>query len=172
MARVHTVRHLKWVRELPAASPPPFPKPRRLKGSKAAGIAYERKFGRALPGLACGTPFEKFKLHSGIWLEFADGRKEGWAQPDFFLLPPEDSNPLHPDFGLILETKLSINARGWQQLEKLYLPLLRHLYKIDFKLILVCKNLRPGFSEYPILDSVEPLARDLPDKSIWQWLGR
>lgn len=164
------VRKIIRLEEVALASSNPYPAPRKLKGSKAAGIAYERKFGRLLPELISQTPFSAHGIHQAVWLEFTDATGKGFAQPDFFLLPPADS-VLGPDFGIILETKLSINTRGWFQLEKLYLPLLRKLYKIDFKLVLVCKNMRPGFSEYPMLDAVEPLVRDLPEKSVWQWLG-
>lgn len=164
------VRKIKGLVSAEFATTPPFPAPRRLKGSKAAGLAYERKFGKALPDLLRDSPFGEHKIQGGRWLEFEDSAGKGFAQPDFFLLPP-GGDVLAPDFGLIFENKLSINTRGWYQLEKLYLPLLRHIYRIDFKLVLVCKNLRPGFSEYPILDVIQPLTRDLPQKSIWHWMG-
>lgn len=164
------VRKIIGLEEAGLAQASPYPVPRKLKGSKAAGLAYERKFGKALPGILEGTPFAQHSIHAGQWIEFRDAAGAGFAQPDFYLLPPLDSILL-PDFGIILETKLSINTRGWFQLEKLYLPLLRKIYRIDFKLILVCKNMRPGFSEYPMLDVIEPLVRDTPAKSVWQWLG-
>jgi len=166
MSGVRRIKDLKWVE---VSKTNPFPAPRRLKGSKAAGIAFERKFGKALPGLLQGTPFHAHSVHPGIWLEFEDGSGKGFAQPDFFLLPPE-GDILQPQYGIIFETKLSINTRGWFQLEKLYRPLLRKLYGVDFKLVLVCKNLRPGFSEYPLLDCIDTLTTELPEKSIWQWL--
>lgn len=163
----HIVRGLK---EVNLAETAPWPKPKRLTGAKAAGLAFERKLGKALPGILASSPFSDFQICQGVWLEFQDSSGRGFAQPDFFLLPPTDSI-LAPQFGLLLECKLSLTARGWMQMEKLYLPLLRRLYRIDFKMIQVCKNLRPGFTQYPILDCIEPLSRDIESKSIWQYLG-
>lgn len=161
------VRKIEKLSRVALATVNPFPTPRRLKGSKAAGLAYERKFAKALPSLVKGTPLERHTVLWGQWLEFLDCNGKGFAQPDFFLLPPDAIG-----VGYILETKLSLNTRGWYQLEKLYNPLLSMLYpKVEWKLIQVCKNMRPGFAAYAVLDLFDPLNSPIPEVGIWHWTG-
>ena len=124
--RKRTIRGLRWVR--PAATAPhPPPSPRR--GAKLKGIQWENRVARELQsvwGPKC--------LH-GQWLEFEDSNGRGYAQPDFILQGQ--------DHVLCVEAKLSwIEAE--RQVLGLYAPLLRELYELPVRSVVVVKYLRPG----------------------------
>lgn len=162
------VRKIVMLQEVEIAKTNPYPKPRRLKGAKAAGIAFERKFHRALPSLLKDSAFEKHDIRAGEWLEYTDRYGKGYAQPDFYLLPPKDSGLA----GIIIETKLSLNTRGFFQLEQLYYPLLCKLYPdVEWKKLQVCKNMKPGFGEYPQLPLAKPFHSEVPDLGIWHYIS-
>ena len=138
-ARLGTVRQLEAPR--PSSDPGsdlrrtrdfdslPFPRPKRLRGSKARGMTYERKFQRmvssSLPSIA--------QWHHNQWIEFEDTIGHGFAQPDSYLVLKSRI--------ICFECKLTETLSGYSQLSGLYAPLLREIYSRPIILILACKNL-------------------------------
>lgn len=141
------VENLKWAQY---AARSPWPKPRRVRGKKAAGLRYERLLGEELARR--GLEFEH-----GPWIEFEDSHGRGFAQPDFLV------------FGeghwTLLEAKLSQTPTAFAQLFGLYLPLLCLLHpQVQIVPVQVCRNLRQGG------DVVEDFLGANPGAT-WHWLG-
>lgn len=92
----------------------------RLRGSKAKGIAYERRVQRKLKemvregSLSCS-------LFPSQWIEFYDENGRGWAQPDIY--------GVGEDWVLLVECKLTQQEWGYAQMNNLYRPLLEWIYK-------------------------------------------
>lgn len=142
------IKDLLWVT---LSEKSPWSKSRaRLRGAKARGRAYENKFGvwlerQNLPGT----------LFAHQWLAFEDENGVGYAQPDYFIL--------RPDNVLLLECKLSQVDSAWDQLELLYAPLLGHLFSRPCIPVQVCKNLRAT-------DGVVTSIMDARPGSVFHWL--
>lgn len=133
--------------EILSARPKVIPASRNLSGSRAAGKAYEKKFGRELS--------RRYKdVHVGKWLKFQDLRGMGLAQPDFYI-PTQN-------MVVLFECKLSERLEAWDQLD-FYGTLLEHLYERPVARIQVCKHLTY---------TTKPVRRfeDLKDRSVFHWL--
>ena len=100
-------------------------KPKKVKGLKAKGLAYERRVGRWLMANYDGA-------ERADWISYFDNNGIGKAQPDFLIK--------RPDFILCLEVKLKENTTGYTQLEKLYIPLLKHIYRKPIYGMLICAH--------------------------------
>lgn len=86
--------------------------------SAIKGLRFERAIGRALAPLAREWDGHLF---SGQWLRFLiAGRGWDWAQPDHYVVLE--------DRVLLLECKLSAAQEPWNQIERVYGPLLAELY--------------------------------------------
>jgi hypothetical protein len=96
-------------------------------------LAYEKKLGKKLDRLI-KTGKLSGRLFSKHWFHFEDQNGPGWAQPDFFILEPGRVT--------CFEAKLTQTTAAWDQLEKLYRPLLEFTFKRPVRSIQVCKNLR------------------------------
>ena len=96
--------------------------------SAAEGLRYERAVAAHMASLG-------FKVKHGQWIKFRDSRGVSYCQPDVLLLPEEKSRIL------LLEAKLTQNAEGEVKLEKLYVPLVRALYRLPVFPILIFKNI-------------------------------
>lgn len=138
-------------------SEPPRHPVKRLRGAKARGLTFERKFIR----------FLKRSLPQGViypnqWIKFLDANGRGYAQPDVFLLFKERI--------VLFECKLTENLSAQRQLLHLYEPLLFHIYARPVVKIQVCKNLRSGLRRIEI--SSLPSAIQTKSSSVltWQWL--
>jgi len=127
----------RWVSGLVEARPCGRPKGMpvsRPRGTKAQGLAYERKLASALP-----------LAKHGQWFEFVDQNGNGYCQPDLFL-----------DLGeviLVLECKLRWTLEGHMQVQHLYKPVLERAFGKPVFGGVVCKLLVAGA---PVV-----LARDL-----------
>jgi len=130
MAKPRILKGLKWAA---VADRNPYPGPRRLKGSAAAGIAFQNKVSQFLQGQIDRKLLEG-KLYSDLWLMFEDSKGNGFAQPDHFILQPEQI--------VLFECKLSQNSVAWTQMDLLYKPLLEHLFKRPVLGIQVFKRMR------------------------------
>lgn len=119
------VRGLLWAQECPRG---PFGPQKRKKGAKARGLAFEKEVGRALPSPSHWA--------YNPWFQFADGSGMGYAQPDYVLRTKSEV--------LVLECKLTDTLEAYDQLGKLYLPILEHVYGLPVYGIVVAKALRPG----------------------------
>lgn len=127
--------------------PSAVPQARRLRGARAAGVAYERKFGRFLAKLFPA-------VESGRWIRFADQKGLGLAQPDHFV-------PLAS--GVILfECKLSETPQAWSQLA-FYSELLASCFGLPVIEVQVCKHLT--VTRDPVRD-----IRAVRHRSVMHWL--
>lgn len=146
------VKNLAWA----FLSPKPLFQPKRLRGARARGLAYERKVGRHLEQLLAQGQLHG-RLFSGQWLYFEDDGGPGHAQPDHFIV--------RPDSVLLLECKLTQTDLAWEQVEGLYSPLLKHLFNLPVVGVQVCRNLRRADS------SLVHSPAGLRHGSTWHWIG-
>jgi hypothetical protein len=110
--------------------PPFIPQPRRLVGTKAKGLSFERKVGKVLRD-AFGL-----EVHSGAWFEFRDRNGVGCCQPDHFVL--------FERVVLLVECKLSERDEAWGQMHKLYKPVLEFYFKRPVVCVQACRFLKSG----------------------------
>ncbi|MCG3770733.1 MAG: hypothetical protein JW384_01911 [Nitrosomonadaceae bacterium] len=112
---------------------------KRLRGSKAEGLSYERRIAGYLSALAGGRA-----VHNP-WYKFTDDEGDGWCSPDVILLPKGDE-PL-----VIFECKLTAVKGCEDKVRGLYLPVLQFLHPdTEIRTVQVAKNLRRGFEGYLI----------------------
>jgi hypothetical protein len=95
----------------PCLRPQFIPVPKRLRGSRAAGLSFEKACERAI---AKSQP----ALKRGQWFQYMKG-SEGphWCQPDLLLVGAKRL--------WVFECKLGNYLEGLAQLQDLYLPVLR-----------------------------------------------
>ena len=105
--------------------------PKKVKGLKASGLAYERKVNKILR--------ENYSAITSQWIHFSDINGYGYAQPDAFI--EKDT------FVLCIEIKLKENSVGYLQMFQLYRPLLEHIYKKPVYCLQICKNYGSDDSE-------------------------
>lgn len=129
---------MKWARPCD----PIFPAPRRLRGSKALGLAYENALARALP-----------EWKHGEWFEF-DG---GACQFDFLTISSDEV--------WILEAKLSYTDGAWSQLDK-YCRVAHLAFQRPSFGVLVCKHLAP-----PIARTVDAISGSLRGAQYYRKMG-
>lgn len=139
------VQGLEWAKW---AAAPAFARGKpRLSGPQRAGLAFQRKVGRALThfGPCCRT---------GSWISYYDHSGPGLAQPDVVLVLPEGV--------LVLEIKLKFTLRAIPQLDALYVPLLQHLFPSQpiWRAVL-CKHAAPEISEFHAFPAVDAILSDL-----------
>jgi hypothetical protein len=115
----------------PLPSRPKFIPKARLRGSRAAGVTYEKKVGKVLRHL-----FGTKAVHSGVWFEYADSVRQGVCQVDHYVLREE--------VVLLIECKLSESLEAWGQMRDLYAPILRRAYGLPVTCIQATKCLRSG----------------------------
>lgn len=101
------------------------------EGSKRAGKRFE-EFQLAKLEKEFGNLFEPEP-----WFEFEDNERTYHCAPDGILWL--DSSPV------IIEIKLSHTYRAWEQLKKLYLPVVKSFYPDSFfRLSEICKTFDPS----------------------------
>lgn len=124
-------------------------RPRRVRGKKARGLAYERKFGKYLKRTAEGEIF------ANQWFRFEDANGLGWAQTDYFVKLPS---------GIILfECKLSERPAAWVQLRRLYSPILQTIFSLRPECVQVCKYVT---GDGPYVDEFDGVR----DGTVFHWL--
>lgn len=133
-------------------SRPSFIPPQRGRGTKALGLAYEKKVGKVLRRL---FP----EVFSGTWFEFLDDRSR-WCQIDHFVVLPGQV--------LLVECKLSEKDSAWSQMRDLYTPVLLSLYHRPVTRVQATKFLRSG--RRPINDVREALLCP-GGEFLWHHLG-
>lgn len=97
-------------------TPPPFIRQRKYTGRRAQGIRYEKKVHRHLAEL-----FPDSYLASP-WIHFLADGKWRWCQPDGLVIDLDNGRII------CVEVKYSHTAEAWWQVERLYLPVLRHCF--------------------------------------------
>lgn len=124
MSRV--VRGLYYAERL--AQRPSFIPKGRPRGAAAAGLRYEKAFGRAIGPLAT----------RGCWFTFKDSGGDGWCEVDFLI---EMTSCV-----AILECKYTWTPAAYAQTELLYRPVVELALKKPVLTVQVCKRLVPDAS--------------------------
>ena len=140
----------------PCLRPVFIPGQRAGKGSKGAGIRFERSLAKAL----------KHAIH-GQWFHFIDANGPGWCQPDLIICGKKRT--------IVLECKLTFTRDAHDQLEGLYRPILTKAYGTEVVGVVVCKNLTPYMPGEVIVDSLEEAISasfEGAKAPVLQWLGR
>lgn len=144
------IEGLHWVQ--PRANPWPRT---RLRGSRAAGIRFQKATARAIPG-----------ARTDKWFEFFDSHGLGYCSPDIIL-----------PFGgevFVLECKLTATDEADVQLSGLYLPVVSHHTKRAARGIIVVRHLRPQVDLSRVRTGLRSCLRDATPAyfPILHWLGR
>ena len=113
---------LTWAAETGRPSGLPVTRPR---GSKGAGLRYEKEISKALGR----------EMIRGQWWEFRDKNGYGYCQTDLFREGDR--------FCLVLETKYTWCPEGHSQLELLYRPVVEFVTRKPMLGIQVCRALKP-----------------------------
>lgn len=144
------VEGLRWVQ--PRANP--WPKA-RLRGSRAAGIRFQRVVARAIP-----------EARADKWFEFLDTHGLGYCSPDL-ILPTR--GPIY-----VLECKLTAVPEADAQLAHLYLPVVAHYTGREARGIVVVRHLRPQVDQSRVRADLRSCLRDATGAyfPILHWLGR
>lgn len=145
-----------------ACSRPPWAKPLRGRGAKAAGRTYEKALAHALPG-----------AKQGQWWHYTTTTGSHWCQTDVLLATTDDEI-------VILEAKLTLTARAFEQIERLYKPVVAKATKRAVLGVVVCKNLVKRSEMATILGRTPPICDNLTDAlamsmyctPVLHWLGR
>jgi hypothetical protein len=118
-----------------------IPKAKRLRGSRAAGMAYEKKVGKVLRIL--------FKeVHSARWFEYEDSARAGVCQVDHFVVLPEKI--------ILVECKLSETEEAWSQMADLYAPILAQHYRRGVARVQAARHLRTGRKLLSDINAAKP----------------
>lgn len=97
----------------------------RARGAKAAGLRYQRAFGKAIGRSALDGP----------WFAFRDLNGNGFCQPDFVINLPS--------IAVVLECKYTWTPEAFAQIELLYKPVLEMALEKPVFGFQVCKRLIP-----------------------------
>jgi hypothetical protein len=144
------VEGLQWV--FPRANPWPRA---RLRGSRAAGIRFQKAVARAIPGST-----------TDLWFEFLDAHGLGCCSPDIIL---NIRGTLY-----VLECKLTAVPEADAQLGGLYLPILAHYTGREARGIVVVRHLRPQIDTSRVRADLRACLHDATPTyfPILHWLGR
>src|SRR5208282_583890 len=154
------IERIEWANPL-ASRPACIPQAKRLRGTKALGVSFEKHLARALDR-AMPNSFDH-----GRWFEFLADGKRGFCQPDFVLV--------HPLTVTIIECKLTNIEEATEQLDDLYFPVLAAAYRLPVRGIIAVKSLSrlPRGREIVVCTSLrEALQTTLTRVPILHWLGR
>ena len=139
--RRRIIKGLRWAKALECQ--PPFIHEKKVRGSRKAGLIYERKVANYLEALYPG------RVRHGQWFEFEDHRGKGWCQTDVLVMPVEDG-PL-----ILIEIKLSHRPAAERKLKAMYLPVVLAVWPdTPIVRIQVCKNLTKGFDDV-LIDTLD-----------------
>jgi hypothetical protein len=144
------IEDLRWVQ--PRTNP--WPKS-RLRGSRAAGLRYQRAVARAIP-----------VARADEWFEFLDRHGVGCCSPDLILVGSR--------LVFALECKLTAVPQADAQLAGLYLPVLAHHFGREARGIVVVRHLRPQVDLSRVRADLKSCIRDATATyfPILHWLGR
>lgn len=134
-----------------------MPLPKKYNSTQKAGIRYEKK---AVKYLKAKWSHAELRYHQ--WIKFADRNGVGWAEPELFIVLK--------DRVILFEMKLTGGPAGRMQMERLYKPLLEHIFKRPVHCLLVCRNVTehtPG----PRFQTPEDFIISGASFGTWHWLG-
>lgn len=155
MPAPHMVGNLYWAKTCKA--PPGREGPHRRSGTKAQGLAYERKVAEALSAQA------PTRVHRGAWFEYCDRGIVRHCQPDVMLR--------YGEHVLVVEVKLSDTPTAYAQLRGLYLPVVREVFKRPARGVVVTKRLHrdSGHAYASVQEALEATSED--GIGLVHWLG-
>lgn len=136
--------------------------PRPKLASAISGLAYERKFGKALTRELGADEF----LRSAQWLWYVADHKASWAQTDHLLITANAT--------VIFECKLTHTPTAASQLMRLYGPLIRWFVRPQrLVLVEVCKNLADGWDAFYRVRCLEEIMLHAPPDTpcLLHWTG-
>lgn len=147
-------------------SPPIFTKARGHSPAARAGLAFQRKVGRALR--ACANDIDAI-LESEPWFTFRDANGDGCCAPDFILTLPDSD-------AIVIEVKLKYVLGAEVKLKQLYLPVVakaRNLPVACVKPLVITKILTPDCLNLGV-ECVGDAALSSPSlrAPVLQWLGQ
>lgn len=141
----------------PCLRPKFIPAPKRLRGTKRLGIAYENALAKAIPSATHGQ-----------WFEYRDETGPGWCQTDLLL---ESAKRV-----VVVEVKLTDLQAARLQLESLYLPVLRAAFpEKSIHSIVALRHVTNVPEDVVIFDKFSEAlwaARDGGPAPIFHWLGK
>ncbi len=131
---------------------------------KADGRRYENLVGKKLLSPLTKI-YQGMELRHGVWFEFVDGHGRGHCEVDYLLLTPTSV--------YVFEVKLTQTPRGLSQLQDLYLPVTRKVFRdVPVYGVMICKtlwtepaNLATSWDQ--VHSHVQPT-----ELLTWHWLGR
>lgn len=134
----------------------------RLRGTKAAGMRFQRAVGAALEAKL------GHDILLGPWFEYIDCGVRRYCQPDFIIL-----RLLHA-YLVVIEAKLTWNFEAYEQLRRLYVPVVRQFYNLPVYSMLAVRNLTRETPKSAIFsDFDKALAATAPQVCpTWHYLGR
>ena len=112
----------------PEAKPSPARASPGFARAAALGLRYERACFKRVKRW-----FREAEVLHNPWIRFRDENGKGFACPDIVALR---------EAPVVFECKLSWNPIAVEQLELLYLPLLRSVFRSDFACVVLCKQFR------------------------------
>lgn len=133
---VSDLRSAKLLGERPACIPIGRP-----RGAKAAGMRFQRAVGAALE-VKLGH-----QVLLGPWFEYLDGSVRRYCQPDFIIY-----RPAHADF-VVAEAKLTWNFEAYEQLWRLYVPVVRQYAAKPVCTMLIVRNLTRETPKQAVFDN-------------------
>lgn len=125
----------------------------RPRGSKGAGLRFERLVAKQFPGA----------LH-GPWFQFVDSYGVGYCQPDMVMNLKTSI--------VVVECKLTDTPAAQAQLDELYFPVLRKAFDLPVRGIIVVKNLRPTSELNKVVSHFDDALFETKFTPILHWLGR
>lgn len=156
MSNIRPVEDILWARP---CTRPHFVPVSRPKGSKAAGLRYERAFAKFLKPLGC--------IH-GQWFEYEDETGIRYCQPDLLF-------PINLRLMAILEVKYTLVDRAFDQLLDIYKPVVEAAYNIPVGLVTVFKNIGHANGHMLLHDDIPAAvqwSRDTGGVGLIQWMGQ
>jgi hypothetical protein len=150
------VDRLQWARL--CERPSVLPKRRvHYRNLKAVGLRFEKAVCAAVKSLRMGAT-----VH-GQWFEYFDANGHGYCQTDVLVLRRDDA--------LVLECKLTEVEEAEAQLEDLYVPIVRRVYRLPVVGIVVVRHLTRLTNAARVCDSLEAAIKAEP-WPILHWIGR
>ena len=140
------VQGLRWA--IRAECPWPKSRPR---GTKALGLAYERAAARALP-----------RAEHNPWFKFEDRHGIGYCSPDLLFIRDKAA--------LLLECKLTDWEEAWEQLQRLYIPVVGAALGVSAFPVVLVKH-APASGPTIVTTLAEALAT-AEHRPVLHWIGR
>ncbi len=120
------------------------------RGSRQAGLIYERKVAERLADL-----YGAERVFHNPWFKYRDNKGEGWCCPDILLMPEREDGVL-----VIGECKLTTTTAAYKKLKNFYIPVVQMVYpKATIRSVQIARNLSRNWDDLSV-DSMEEMYDD------------